>query len=63
MTDEPKGDYYTAPQAGDFAEAGEPFALFEAWFADARAHEPNDANAWRSPASTRRACPTRGWCC
>jgi pyridoxamine 5'-phosphate oxidase len=45
MTDEPKSDYYTAPQAGDFAEAGEPFALFEAWFADARAHEPNDANA------------------
>ena len=45
MPDQPKGDYYTAPQAGDFAEAGEPFALFEAWFADAQAHEPNDANA------------------
>ena len=45
MTDEPKGDYYTAPQAGDFAEASEPFALFEAWFKDAQAHEPNDANA------------------
>lgn len=45
MTDKPKGEYYTAPQAGDFAAAGEPFALFEAWFADAEAHEPNDANA------------------
>jgi pyridoxamine 5'-phosphate oxidase len=46
MTDETKQDYYAAPQAGDFAEAGEPFALFEAWFADAVAHEPNDANAF-----------------
>jgi pyridoxamine 5'-phosphate oxidase len=45
MTDEPKSEYYTAPQAGDFAEAAEPFALFEAWFAEAQAHEPNDANA------------------
>jgi pyridoxamine 5'-phosphate oxidase len=45
MANEPKGDYYTAPQAGDFAEAGEPFALFEAWFAEAQAHEPNDPNA------------------
>ena len=45
MPDKPKGDYYAAPQAGDFAEAGEPFALFEVWFADAQAHEPNDANA------------------
>ncbi len=31
--------------AGDFAEAPEPFALFEAWFADANAHEASDANA------------------
>jgi pyridoxamine 5'-phosphate oxidase len=45
MANEPKGDYYAAPQAGDFAQAGEPFALFEAWFAEAQAHEPNDANA------------------
>src|SRR2546430_13969308 len=45
MTDKPKGEYYTAPQAGDFAAAGEPFALFEAWFAEAQAHEPNDAEA------------------
>ena len=45
MTDKPDGDYYTAPQAGDFASAEEPFALFEAWFAEAQAHEPNDPNA------------------
>ena len=45
MADKPEADYYTGPQAGDFAAANEPFALFEAWFADARAHEPNDANA------------------
>ena len=45
MADEIKRDYYTGPQAGDFAEAAEPFGLFEAWFADAAQHEPNDANA------------------
>lgn len=45
MADEIKRDYYTGPQAGDFAEAAEPFGLFEAWFADAIQHEPNDANA------------------
>jgi pyridoxamine 5'-phosphate oxidase len=49
MADEPKpeakAEYYSGPQAGDFAEADEPFALFESWFADARAHEPNDPNA------------------
>jgi pyridoxamine 5'-phosphate oxidase len=45
MADKPTGDYYSGPQAGDFADAGEPFALFEAWFAEAEAHEPNDANA------------------
>lgn len=45
MADKPQAEYYTGPQAGDFAEANEPFALFEAWFAEAQAHEPNDANA------------------
>ncbi len=35
------------PPAPDerFAEAGDPFALFESWFAEAEAHELNDANA------------------
>ena len=45
MADKAKGEFYTGPQAGDFAAADEPFALFETWFADAQAHEPNDANA------------------
>jgi pyridoxamine 5'-phosphate oxidase len=46
MADKTRSDYYTGPQAGDFAAAAEPFALFEAWFAEARAHEPNDPNAF-----------------
>ena len=45
MPDKAKPDYHTAPQAGDFAAAEEPFALFEGWFRDADAHEPNDPNA------------------
>jgi pyridoxamine 5'-phosphate oxidase len=31
--------------SGDFTEAGEPFALFEQWFAEAGKSEPNDPNA------------------
>ncbi len=31
--------------AGDFAEAIEPFLLFESWFGEAREKEPNDPNA------------------
>ena len=42
MADEIKPDYYTGPQAGDFTAADEPFALFDAWFAEAKAGEPND---------------------
>jgi pyridoxamine 5'-phosphate oxidase len=30
---------------GDFAEAAEPFVLFESWLKDAERHEPNDPNA------------------
>ena len=45
MADETKPEYYTGPQAGDFAAAAEPFGLFETWFAEARQHEPNDPNA------------------
>lgn len=45
MAEPQKPDYYTAPQAGDFVEAEEPFTLFDAWFKDAQAHEPNDPNA------------------
>ena len=45
MSDRLDPNYAEAPQAGDFAEASEPFALFSDWFADAESHEPNDANA------------------
>ena len=45
MSETKKPDFYTAPQAADFTAAEEPFALFDAWFADAMAHEPNDPNA------------------
>jgi pyridoxamine 5'-phosphate oxidase len=31
--------------AGDFTDATEPFALFDAWMAEAQTSEPNDANA------------------
>lgn len=34
-----------AAEPGDFAEAVEPFVLFESWLADATRHEPNDPNA------------------
>jgi pyridoxamine 5'-phosphate oxidase len=46
MADQIKPDYYTGPQAGDFAAAAEPFALFETWFGEAKAHEANDPNAF-----------------
>ena len=45
MSDAKKPDYYAGPQAADFTAAPEPFALFEQWFAEAQAHEPNDHNA------------------
>ena len=38
-------DTAAVPPAPDFAEAGDPFALFETWLADATRHEPNDPNA------------------
>lgn len=46
MADKIKPDYYTGPQAGDFAAAADPFDLFGAWFDEAAAHEPNDPNAF-----------------
>lgn len=38
-------DFYTGPQAGDFAMVNEPFELFAQWFEQAQSHEPNDPNA------------------
>lgn len=45
MTDSGTPSYGDAPQAPDFSGAQDPFALFAAWFEDARAREPNDPNA------------------
>jgi pyridoxamine 5'-phosphate oxidase len=45
MGDELPSGYYPGPQAGNFAEASEPFALFAAWFEEAKIHEANDPNA------------------
>ncbi|MEZ5924431.1 MAG: pyridoxamine 5'-phosphate oxidase [Hyphomicrobiaceae bacterium] len=45
MSDKPKGEFYTGPEASDFTNADEPFLLFADWFKDAEAHEPNDPNA------------------
>lgn len=36
---------YMARQAPDYFGARDPFALFDVWFADAKAHEPADPNA------------------
>jgi pyridoxamine 5'-phosphate oxidase len=43
-------DLATTTQAGesilpDFTSAGEPFALFDSWLAEATTQEPNDPNA------------------
>jgi pyridoxamine 5'-phosphate oxidase len=40
-----KPGYYPGPQAGDFIQAEEPFALFESWYSEAQQHEPNDPEA------------------
>lgn len=47
MSDSSKGgeSLPEGPAPGDFSEAGEPFALFESWLAEAEEHEPNDPNA------------------
>lgn len=47
MTDDFRSDgsRATDPEPGDFAEAAEPFALFEQWLQEAARHEPDDPNA------------------
>ncbi|MGI9406960.1 MAG: pyridoxamine 5'-phosphate oxidase [Hyphomicrobiaceae bacterium] len=44
-SDQTKADYYGGAPDEDFVRAEDPFALFEKWMDDARAHEINDANA------------------
>jgi pyridoxamine 5'-phosphate oxidase len=45
MTDQPQSSYGDTPQAPDFSAAGDPLALFAAWFGDARKTEINDPDA------------------
>jgi pyridoxamine 5'-phosphate oxidase len=42
----------------DLLPAGDPFALFEAWFAEARESEPNDANAMALATATPDGRPS-----
>ncbi len=44
-TDMPRANDYLNLQAPDFFAETDPFALFDAWLADARKHEVNDAAA------------------
>jgi pyridoxamine 5'-phosphate oxidase len=45
MSNEQDTEFYNTPQAGEFGDAEDPFALFGDWMAEAEAHEPNDPNA------------------
>jgi pyridoxamine 5'-phosphate oxidase len=45
MNDKTDQSYDDVPQAADFSEVEDPFALFEDWMALARQREPNDPNA------------------
>jgi pyridoxamine 5'-phosphate oxidase len=42
----------------DLLPAGDPFVMFEAWFADARESEPNDANAMALATATPDGRPS-----
>lgn len=42
----------------DAIPAGDPFAIFEDWFAQARAHEPNDPNAMALATATPDGLPS-----
>lgn len=57
MTEATKAPHYSGPPAENFAEASEPFTLFESWFEDATAHEPNDANAMALATADSDALP------
>ncbi len=50
----------SAPQASasDAIPAGDPFAIFEDWFAQARVHEPNDPNAMALATATPDGVPS-----
>lgn len=47
-----------AEQAAEIIPHGDPFALFAAWFAEARAAEPNDSNAMALATATPDGAPS-----
>lgn len=47
-----------AEQAAEIIPHGDPFALFAAWFAEARSAEPNDSNAMALATATRDGGPS-----
>ena len=50
-------DQKPASVPADFTTAAEPFALFEAWFAEAEKSEPNDPNAMALATSDKTGLP------
>ena len=55
MNDQQRGQ--PAPDTGDIPRT-DPFALFDAWFAEARASEPNDPNAMALATATPEGAPS-----
>jgi pyridoxamine 5'-phosphate oxidase len=47
-----------ADQSAEIIAGGDPLALFESWYAQARASEPNDANAMALATATRAGVPS-----
>jgi pyridoxamine 5'-phosphate oxidase len=47
-----------AGEAQEVIPAGDPLALFDAWFAEARSSEPNDANAMALATATPEGAPS-----
>ena len=43
--------------------ATDPFPLFDEWFAEARASEPNDPEAMALATADADGRPSSGWCC
>jgi pyridoxamine 5'-phosphate oxidase len=57
MTDVPPDGFYAGPQASDFTNSEDPFALFADWFGDARRHEINDPDAMSLATVDARGAP------
>ena len=53
----PKSGGHKGPEPGDFAEAVEPFLLFERWLKEAERYEPNDPNAMALATADRSGQP------